>query len=64
MKEWLSSPLGISCIFVGRRYNILAAKAVASAKNEKIAAKILFDIVGLEAEKYRLGHTKASCKTQ
>ena len=40
------------------RYNILGAKALANAKNEKVAAKILFDIVGLEAEKYRLGHTK------
>ena len=42
------------------RYNILAAAAVASAKNDKAAAKSLFEIVGLEAEKYRLGHTKAS----
>jgi hypothetical protein len=32
---------------------------VSNAKNEKVAAKILMDIVGLEAEKYRLGHTKA-----
>ena len=42
------------------RYNILAAAAVANAKNDKAAAKSLFEIVGLEAEKYRLGHTKAS----
>lgn len=40
------------------RYNILGASALNSAKNEKMAAKILFDIVGLETEKYRLGHTK------
>ena len=42
------------------RYNILGANALANAKNEKVAAKILFDIVGLETEKYRLGHTKVS----
>ena len=47
-------------IFVVFRYNILAAAAVANAKNDKAAAKSLFEIVGLEAEKYRLGHTKAS----
>lgn len=40
------------------RYNILAAKTISSAKTEKAAAKVLFDIVGLETEKYRLGHTK------
>ena len=40
------------------RYNILGAAALGKAKNEKAAAKILFDIVGLETEKYRLGHTK------
>ena len=40
------------------RYNILGAVALGKAKNEKAAAKILFDIVGLETEKYRLGHTK------
>ena len=42
------------------RYNILAAAVVASAKNDKAAAKSLFEIVELEPEKYRLGHTKAS----
>lgn len=36
----------------------MAAKAMASAKNDKSAAKALFELVGLEAEKYRLGHTK------
>ena len=40
------------------RYNILGAKSLDKAKNEKAAAKMLFDIVGLENEKYRLGHTK------
>ena len=45
------------------RYNILASAAVANAKNDKAAAKSLFEIVGLEAEKYRLGHTKASNET-
>merc|ERR1719266_2445292 len=40
------------------RYNILAAKAVAKAKNDKMAAKACLDVAKLEAEKYRLGHTK------
>jgi len=40
------------------RYNILAAQAVAKAKNDKNAARAVLDAVALEAEKYRLGHTK------
>merc|ERR1712213_77522 len=40
------------------RYNILAAAGVAKAKNDKSAAKAVLDVVKLEAEKYRLGHTK------
>ena len=36
----------------------MAAKSLGDAKTDKIAAKMLFDLVGLEAEKYRLGHTK------
>merc|ERR1719423_57742 len=40
------------------RYNILAAKAVAKAKNDKAAAKAVLDCIKLEPEKYRLGHTK------
>ena len=40
------------------RYNILAAAAVAKAKNDKAAAKAVLDIIKLEPEKYRLGHTK------
>ena len=40
------------------RYNILAAQAVAKAKNDKAAAKAVLDTIKLEAEKYRLGHTK------
>jgi myosin heavy chain 6/7 len=40
------------------RYNILAATAVAKAKNDKNAAKAVLDVVKLEAEKFRLGHTK------
>ena len=40
------------------RYNILAAAAVAKAKNDKTAAKAVLDIIKLETEKYRLGHTK------
>merc|ERR1739842_194675 len=40
------------------RYNILAAKLVAKAKNDKSAAKAVLDTIKLDAEKYRLGHTK------
>merc|ERR1712165_289209 len=40
------------------RYNILAAGVVAKAKNDKAAAKGVLDVVKLEKEKYRLGHTK------
>merc|ERR1712241_1481152 len=40
------------------RYNILAAAAVAKAKKDKDAAAAVLDVVKLEAEKYRLGHTK------
>merc|ERR550539_2231960 len=40
------------------RYNILAAKAVAKAKNDKGAASAVLDgAVKLDKEKYRLGHT-------
>merc|ERR1711988_639341 len=40
------------------RYNILAAAAVAKAKKDKDAAKAVFDVIKLEEEKFRLGHTK------
>merc|ERR1712024_255388 len=40
------------------RYNILAAKAVAKAKNDKAAAGAVMDVVKLDKEKFRLGHTK------
>merc|ERR1719225_2539057 len=40
------------------RYNILAAAAVAKAKNDKAAAGAVMDIVKMEKEKFRLGHTK------
>merc|ERR1712062_770688 len=39
------------------RYNILAATAVAKAKNDKAAAQAVMDIVKLDKEKFRLGHT-------
>merc|ERR1719365_246879 len=39
------------------RYNILAAAAVAKAKNDKAAAQAVMDIVKLDKEKFRLGHT-------
>merc|ERR1711962_243370 len=41
------------------RYNILAAKAVAKAKNDKAAAGAVMDVIKLDKEKFRLGHTKA-----
>merc|ERR1711979_93869 len=41
------------------RYNILAAKLVAKAKNDKAAAGAVLDLaVKLDKEKFRLGHTK------
>merc|ERR1712241_599709 len=40
------------------RYNILAAGAVAKAKNDKGAAAAVFDAIKMDKEKYRLGHTK------
>merc|ERR1712012_1066919 len=40
------------------RYNILAAKAVAKAKNDKAAAGAVMDVIKLYKEKFRLGHTK------
>jgi myosin heavy chain 6/7 len=40
------------------RYNILAAKLVAKAKNDKAAAGAVLDTIKLDKEKYRLGHTK------
>merc|ERR1711899_299194 len=39
-------------------YNILGAQAVAKAKNDKAAAGAIFDIIKLDKEKWRLGHTK------
>merc|ERR1711936_520449 len=40
------------------RYNILAAGAVAKAKNDKGAAGAVFAEIKLDKEKWRLGHTK------
>jgi len=40
------------------RYNILAAAAVAKAKNDKAAAGVVMDVVKMDKEKFRLGHTK------
>ena len=40
------------------RYNILGATAVAKAKNDKAAGQAVMDIVKLEKDKFRLGHTK------
>merc|ERR1719225_412805 len=40
------------------RYNILAAAAVAKAKNDKAAAGAVMDVVKMDKEKFRLGHTK------
>merc|ERR1711994_8727 len=40
------------------RYNILAAQAVAKAKNDKGAAGAVMTAIKLDPEKFRLGHTK------
>merc|ERR1719436_1011013 len=40
------------------RYNIIGASAVAKAKNDKAAAQAVMDILKLDKEKFRLGHTK------
>merc|ERR1712180_30942 len=40
------------------RYNILGAKLVAKAKNDKAAAGAVLESIQLDKEKYRLGHTK------
>merc|ERR1719210_2859975 len=40
------------------RYNIIAAQAVAKAKNDKAAAGAVMDVIKLDKEKFRLGHTK------
>merc|ERR1712223_1763298 len=40
------------------RYNILAAAAVAKAKKDKDAAGAVMKTIGLDPEKFRLGHTK------
>merc|ERR1719402_473190 len=39
------------------RYNIIGAAAVAKAKNDKAAAQAVMDIVKLDKEKFRPGHT-------
>merc|ERR1719184_617679 len=39
-------------------YNIIGAAAVAKAKNDKAAAQAVMDILKLDKEKFRLGHTK------
>merc|ERR1711981_941121 len=40
------------------RYNILAAKAVAKAKNDKGVGAAVMEVTKIPAEKWRLGHTK------
>merc|ERR1712241_212797 len=40
------------------RYNILAAAAVAKAKKDKDAAAAVMEVIKLDPEKFRLGHTK------
>merc|ERR1712121_234672 len=40
------------------RYNILGAAVVAKAKNDKAAAGAVLELIKLDKEKYRLGHTK------
>ena len=38
-------------------FNTICATAVAKAKNDKAAAQCVMDVVKLDKEKYRLGHT-------
>lgn len=52
-------PLTLYCFLSVVRYCILASKQAAAAPDEKTAAKVILDIIELDAEKYRLGHTKA-----
>jgi myosin heavy chain 6/7 len=40
------------------RYNILAAKAVAKAKNDKGVGMAVMEVTKIDKEKWRLGHTK------
>jgi len=40
------------------RYNILGASLVAKAKNDKAAAGAVLELIKLDKDKYRLGHTK------
>ena len=40
------------------RYDIIGAAAFAKAKNDKAAGQAVMDIVKLEKDKFRLGHTK------
>ncbi|XP_069942328.1 myosin heavy chain, muscle-like isoform X12 [Cherax quadricarinatus] len=40
------------------RYSILASKPAAAAAEEKEASRVILEIIELEAEKFRLGHTK------
>merc|ERR1711936_1414797 len=40
------------------RYNILAAREVARAKTDKTAARAVLEVIKLDTEKFRLGHTK------
>ncbi|XP_071547342.1 myosin heavy chain, muscle-like isoform X29 [Panulirus ornatus] len=40
------------------RYSILASKAAAAAEDEKKASQVILELINLEAEKFRMGHTK------
>lgn len=40
------------------RYSILCSKAAAAAEDDKKAAVVILESINLEAEKYRMGHTK------
>lgn len=42
-----------------RSYQILAPTEMYNEKDNKIAAKLCFDKVGLDPDFYRIGHTKA-----
>ena len=45
------------------RYLVLASSAMTAAPDHKAATSICFETIGLEEDKYRLGHTKLFFRT-
>ena len=50
-------------IFLLSRYLVLASSAMTAAPDHKAATSICFETIGLEEDKYRLGHTKLFFRT-